>query len=349
MTVRAGIETCGHVWAVVLAGSEAIHLRPLIRRLYGEDPPAPFTSIFGSPTLLRRTFDRVDGAIPANRTVISIVRGREGEVEEALDGKPIRHVLVQPEDKGTAAGILLAAHWIHRRDPDAIIAVFPSDHFIAPEDVFIEHALEAAEVARAHPRWLVLLGAVPTDPEPDYGWIEPGDIMGWSPTLGEPISQVRRFKEKPSAMTARVYQEEGWLWNTFVFVAGASLLLSLGAQYLSELHAGLCHVRSLEGTDLEASALRRAYGLAPTAHFSEAILERCPPGLVVFRLPTLTWSDWGTPRRVLKSLSKVGILPRRARGSGLLGEAAVRAALEAPVPVALKSRRRDRRPDAREE
>ena len=61
MTVRAGIETSAHVWAVVLAGPEPVRLRPLIRRLYGEDQPEPFTSIFGSPLLLRRTLDRLDG------------------------------------------------------------------------------------------------------------------------------------------------------------------------------------------------------------------------------------------------------------------------------------------------
>ena len=55
--------------------------------------------------------------------------------------------------------------------------------------------------------------------------------------------------------------------------------------------------------------MREAYALAPTANFSRAILQTSPARLAVSRLPRLTWSDWGTPDRVLRSLASAGISP----------------------------------------
>lgn len=48
---------------------------------------------------------------------------------------------------------------------------------------------------------------------------------------------------------------------------------------------------------------------APTANFSRTILEQLPPFLAVSRLPSLSWSDWGMPARVLQTLKRTGIAP----------------------------------------
>jgi mannose-1-phosphate guanylyltransferase len=311
-------ETRGQLWAVVLAGGEGLRLRPLIERLYGEPRPKQFTSLVGSRSLLRQTLDRVQLAVPGDRTVVVGLTDHDGYLAGSLDGTPVRRVLLQPEDRDTAAGVLLPAHWIHARDPDAVVAVFPSDHFIDDEQALMQHVADMAQVIEEHPDWMVLLGASASDPEPDYGWMEPGEILGWSPA-GEPISRVRHFLEKPSRLTAHACLQKGWLWNTFVFVAKASLLVDIGSRFLPELHEPLSQIRPFENTQASADELRRAYAFAPKVSFSRAVLEFCPPGLVVSRLPTLSWSDWGTPERVVKSLRKAGLLPRWFGEADLVG------------------------------
>jgi mannose-1-phosphate guanylyltransferase len=311
-------SSTGHVWAVVLAGGEGVRLRPLIRRLYGQDRPKQFAALVGSRCLLHQTLDRVRLAVAPEHTVVVIGRNHEGYLAEALDGMPVRRVLMQPEDKGTAAGIMLPGHWINWRDPEAIIAVFPSDHFIKEEQVFMEHVAEVAEAVRKHPEWMVLLGVPPTEADPDYGWIEPGEILDWSPA-GEPISTIQQFREKPSPAVARACLDKGWLWNTFVVVAKASLFLELGAQFLPQLHERLSLICPFKDTELEPWAFQQAYRLCEKMSFSRAVLERCPPCLVVSRFPALTWSDWGTPERVVKSLRKAGLLPSWFGESDLLG------------------------------
>lgn len=300
----------GQLWAIVLAGGEGVRLRPLIRRLYGEDRPKQNAALAGSRSLLRQTLDRVASLIAAERTVVVTARHHVRYLSAELAGRPSPKVLVQPADRGTAAGVLLPAHWIHRRDPDATVAVFPSDHFVLEELAFMGHVAEVAAFVRRHPEWIVLLGARPTDSETEYGWIEPGDTV--DRTTAGPICRVRRFWEKSSERVALACFEGGCLWNTLVLVAGTSTLIEAGRQLLPTLHDRLARIAPFMGTEDEAWAIEQAYALAPKANFSREILERCPPFLVVSQLPPLTWSDLGTPERVLRTLRQAGIRPASA-------------------------------------
>jgi mannose-1-phosphate guanylyltransferase len=209
-------------------------------------------------------------------------------------------VLAQPCDRGTAAGVLLAAHWIRARDPGAVIAVFPADHFIREEAVFMSHVAAASAYVRDHPEWLLLLGVRPTEPASDYGWIEPGELVGW--TSGGAVRRVRAFHEKPPAHLARRLQDDGGLWSIFVFAATAAALVEAGLASLPRLHDRLTHLDVFTGTRYETWALRQAYLFVPTADFSRAVLTSSAIRLAVAEIPSLTWYDLGTPERVARSL-----------------------------------------------
>ena len=311
----------GDLWAVVLAGGQGTRLRPLVRHIYGDDRPKQFASLVGSRSLLRQTLDRIAPVVSADRTVAVIHHTHASYLSGALGGAHIGHVMRQPQDRGTAAGVLFPTQWIHHRDPRAIVAVFPSDQFVLEEDLFIEHVARVVDVVREHPDWLVLLGAVPTDADPDYGWIEPGEPIGYTAT-GDPLCRVRRFWEKPSHVSAGGCLEQGWLWNTFVFITSAGALLDLARGYLPQLHEGLSLMTSSWDTDAEARTLEHAYAMAPNANLSHSLLERRPASLAVSRLTGLTWSDWGRPERVFNSLKTARLLPtwfegpRRSKAPG---------------------------------
>jgi len=185
--------------------------------------------------------------------------------------------------------------------------LFPSDHFILEETVFMGHVVNLAAVVRRCPGWCILLGAQPTHPETEYGWIEPGEPLG--EIASGPLYRVRRFWEKPSLETARACLAAGCLWNTFVMVVKVSILIDLGRQFLPDLHRQFVRVGRFADTEDEPPAIREAYRVVANADFSHTILGRCPSFLVVSRLPALTWCDLGTPERVLKSLSRIGVTP----------------------------------------
>ena len=305
---RSKLTRNAHTWAVVLAGGKGMRLRDLTRHVYGEDRPKQYAVLTGGKSLLRQTLDRVGLGVPASRTVVVTMAGQGAYLSAELRYLlPTPFVLEQPKDRGTAAAILLAAHWIRARDSEAIIVVTPSDHFIDNGAAFMDRIGEVVEAAGRLPEQIVLLGAEPTEPETDYGWIELGPTQ---PSVGTaPLHRVERFIEKPDAETAQALFESGALWNTFVFGGRADALTELGRKCLPSLHERLAGLDRFLGTEHERWAIAQAYEFAPRASFSRALLERCPDKLAVMQLSDVSWCDLGTSRRVLKKLDELGVRP----------------------------------------
>jgi mannose-1-phosphate guanylyltransferase len=291
----------------VLSGGEGTRLRPLVRRVWGEDRPKQYVPLLGPRSLLRQTLDRTALRIPVARTVVVTVRAHTDYIAREFTGAAESpYVLVQPGDQGTAAGILHAAHWIARRDPEATLAFFPSDHFILGEATFMARVADVVRAVDAHRDRVVLLGAPPTSPETEYGWIEPGAPIDGPDGV---LRTVREFRETPSAARVQLGLAAGCLWNTAVMVARADTLVALGARALPEMSARLDRVGAVADSDEEPAALHRAYGAMTRARFSRAALERHPEALAVSSLPRVTWCDLGSPGRVLAVLARMRVRP----------------------------------------
>ena len=294
-------------WAVVLARGEGTRLRPLIRRVLGDERPKQYVPLLGPRSLLRQTLDRVALRMPVSRTVVVTVRAHSGHIaQEFTGGAEPPYVLVQPSDRGTAAGILHAAHWIRRRDPEATIAFFPSDHFILGEATFMAHVSDVVRAVEARDDRVALLGAQPTSPETEYGWMQPGAPIDGPDGV---LRTVREFCERPSEARVQLGLATGCLWNTAIMVARAATLIALGALALPEMHARLDRVGAFADSDEEPAALHQAYALMSPTSFGRAVLERHPERLAVSALPRLTWCDLGSPSRVLAVLARMRVRP----------------------------------------
>lgn len=100
------------------------------------------------------------------------------------------------------------------------------------------------------------------------------------------------------------------LWNTFVVVARVRALIRAGRESLPSLHDRLVRLRAFIGTEHERWAIRHAYALSPTASFSQVILEGGASQLAVSKIPELMWADLGTPERVRRTMTRLGLVPR---------------------------------------
>jgi mannose-1-phosphate guanylyltransferase len=284
-----------HLWAIVLAGRTGISLRRRVSQL-----PDSGSGEQDSRTLLGETLDRIGRLVPPERTVVVTLPRHSRDVAEAIGERSTPRILVQPKDRGTAAGVLFPVHWIHAQDRHATVLVFPSEHFIREGSPLMVSVAEVAAFLAQRPDWIVLLGAQPTEPEPEFGWIEPGERVGW--TARAPVYRVRRFRENPSRAAARVLFAGGSLWNTFVFGAQTNTLIEAGRECVPGVHDPLARISTFMGTQHEPWAIERAFALTPTANFSRSILEACPHPLAVSKVPELSGSDPRPPGRRRSSL-----------------------------------------------
>jgi mannose-1-phosphate guanylyltransferase len=294
-------------WAVVLAGGEGVRLRPLVRSAVGDERPKQYVPIFGGRTLLGQTLDRVGIGFAVDRTIVVTMERHAEYTAEELTGAPHPLIFAQPADRGTAAAILAPTSEIARRDPEAVVAVFPSDHYIPSDDAFMAHVAEVGTWIDAHPDRMVLLGAEPTEPEVEYGWIEPAQKLG-DLTSG-PIRAVRQFWEKPSLARAERCLRAGHLWNTSVVIGKAEALLKAGRRGTPDIIDALVEATTSAGFGDQGWSLMAAYARMRKANFSRSVLEAWPDSLAVTRLPRLAWTDLGSPRRVMEVMGRLGIRP----------------------------------------
>lgn len=297
------------MWGVVLSGGDGARLRPLVRRATGEDRPKQYAKLLGPRSLLGQTLDRLVLGISTERTVVVTVRPHTAYIAEEFQGAAAPpYVLVQPSDRGTAAGVLYAAHWIARRDAAATVALFPSDHFVLGEATLMARVVDVARFLDRHPGRIVLLGAQPTAPEGECGWIDPGPPLDGADGM---VSAVRQLWQ-PSDPDAASCLAAGCLWNTAIVVARVSALIELGEAALPDMSGCLARLGRFAHSDDEPAAIHEAYALMPHASFARDVLEPHPDRLGVCPLPRVTWSGLGSPARVLDVLARMRVRPRWA-------------------------------------
>jgi mannose-1-phosphate guanylyltransferase len=216
-------------------------------------------------------------------------------------------VILQPSNRETAAGIFLGLSYVRAHDPQATVLIFPSDHFVYPEDAFIEMASSLARAARNLKHWVFLLGAPPDAPEPEYGWIQPGAHLGCID--GCRVRGTQAFLEKPNLEGCKGAMRSGALWNTMVIAAKVKTLWSLGLRCFPEIMRLLEVYSDAIGTAQEDLVLERIYQVMPSRNFSAHLLQEFPERVAVMELRGVLWSDWRKPERIAETLRQIGREP----------------------------------------
>lgn len=256
--------------------------------------------------MLQHTWDRAD-RLSGPEHILTVMAQHHlmacSQMERQKGGK----VIFQPQNCGTAAGVFLPLTYVRAWDPKATVVLFPSDHFIFPEDLFLAQVRKVANATHWFADRLVLLGVAPTKIEIEYGWIEPGEILGLYE--GTPVKAVKTFLEKPDRLTALTALSEGALWNTMVMGGKVETFWSLGCQCFPEVMVQFEQLGEAIGTPLEGVILNEIYRDMPQRNFSSDLLQRVPERVGVVELEDVLWSDWGHPARIAEILSQIGGKP----------------------------------------
>ena len=292
-------------WAIILAGGDGTRLQSMTRAISGDDRPKQFVPVIGGSTLLEQTRYRVALSVLPSRTMFVVTEKHRRFYKSLAHAVSPNLILEQPENKGTAPAILYALMRVAAKSPRAIVALFPSDHYFADDEDFMEYVDVAFNAVQAQPAIVTLLGITPTGPETEYGWIEPQrSILGSAPRS---ITRVTRFWEKPDPSLARVLLDSGCLWNSFVMVSRVDALLKMTRTALPELYSQFSKVHLTFETPKERQALRELYSKIPETNFSHQVLAHRPQDLTVLKVGDVGWSDLGEPARVLSTLARLGI------------------------------------------
>lgn len=311
---------------IILAGGEGKRLQPFVRRLRGDILPKQYVNFTGSRSMLEHTFQRAEKLIPSKRlfTVINRDHLHHPEVRRQLSSRPPSTVVVQPVNKETGPGILLPLMHVLKRYPGATVVVFPADHFIWEEDMFMSHVDLACSLVERHPSYLALLGIQPDALEPEYGYIVPGSRL--QHLASSAAREVIRFVEKPEPHAARELLAKGSLWNSMVMSFKVETLLDLVCRATPQMYALFSRILQAIGTAREMDVVKVSYQCMQPVNFSRGLMEAFPTErLLVLPLRGVFWSDWGSEQRILRALQNTGRLGRLHGFSrkSLLGTAAI--------------------------
>jgi mannose-1-phosphate guanylyltransferase len=277
------------VYAVIMAGGAGTRFWPASRSLR----PKQLLPLAGGSeeTLLAATVRRLAPLVTPDRVVVVTGEHLAEATAKAVPGVPRSQILCEPAPRNTAPCIAWATASIARLDPDALVAVLPSDHFITDEAGFrrvLEQALATAATGR-----VTTVGIVPTRPETGYGYIEVGDPIDSASSGAGGARSVARFVEKPDRARAEQFLAGGkHLWNAGMFFFRASDMTALVESHLPELAAGVARIDAAAGSATATEVLKSVFPTLPSVSIDHGVMEKAA-GLAV--VPgEFGWNDVGS-------------------------------------------------------
>ncbi|MEE0776428.1 MAG: sugar phosphate nucleotidyltransferase [Bacillota bacterium] len=272
--------------SLIMAGGKGARFWPLSR----ENCPKQFLNIGGKDSLLARTYRRA-GLV--SQTVPPYIAAGEDQVPLVLChcGTEISRdqIVTEPLPRNTAAAIYWSCFKIAQRHDDGIIAVFPADHQIGDDDLFVE-TIDRAAAAALHSGGVVVIGIRPKYIATGYGYVERGKKVEED---GLSYYKVRRFVEKPHREKARRYLKKGtYNWNSGIFVFSLKRIFEIYQEYLPEFVKAFSPMIDAINTDDEQETLRHIFTELPSISFDVGILEKCKNIAMVET--HFSWDDVGS-------------------------------------------------------
>ncbi len=282
-------------YAVLMAGGVGSRFWPVSTT----NNPKQFHDMLGiGKTLIQKTFDRLNRFIPTENILILTNERYNDLVLEQLPSVKQEQVVLEPAMRNTAPCILYAALKIQKIDPNAVMIVAPSDHWIEDEQAFeddVKLCFQKCEKEEV----LCTLGIKPTYPNTGFGYIE----FGKKETAQ--LKKVAQFREKPDLETAKDFLAQGnFLWNAGIFMWSVKTIVNAFKVYQPDQYQLFQQGISCYNTPDEAPFIQKNYPKAENISIDYAILERSK---AIFTLPaSFDWNDLGTWGALYEKLDKDG-------------------------------------------
>lgn len=275
-----------HTYAVIMAGGGGTRLWPVSRR----ELPKQLLPLLDEQTLFQSTVTRLEKLFPPEHILVVTVSEQASIMQEQAPEIPLENYLIEPAPRGTASVVGLGAAVLTQRDPKAMMAVLPSDHFIRNRDLF--HYLLRAAFDVAKKGYLVTLGITPTFPSTAYGYIQQGEALDGE--FKYPVYAVKRFIEKPNEQTAHQLLRNGdHSWNSGMFIWRVADILTEIEKQMPELSDAVTKISAAWDTPQKDEVLDALWYDLKVETVDYGVMENAE---LVAVLPAggLGWSDVGS-------------------------------------------------------
>lgn len=272
-------------YAVIMAGGTGTRLWPLSRRAC----PKQSLKLVGERTMFQYAVDRVLPQFGAQCVLVVAPEAYVSTLSAQAPELPNENFIVEPEGRGTAPCIGLAAVHLRRRDPAATMAVLTADHHVRDAECFRRVLKAAARVAADG--YLVTLGIKPSGPVTGYGYIQQGERLGT--VEGFDVFQAARFTEKPDLQTAQRMVESGaYSWNSGMFIWQVERILEEFKRQMPDLYGQLIEIEASVGTAAYQTTIARVWPGVTRQTIDYGIMEGARKVAVI---PVdIGWSDIGS-------------------------------------------------------
>ena len=280
-------------YAVIMAGGIGSRFWPVSTEAF----PKQFHDMLGmGQTMLQKTFWRLNKIIPSeniyiltNERYLEITLKQLPEISE-------KRVVLEPAMRNTAPCILLSALKIKKENPNALMLVAPSDHWIEDENAFARDVQACFDAAQREDV-LLTLGIDPTFPNTGYGYIESDK------NDASTIKKVKQFREKPDYETAKQFLAAGnFLWNAGIFIWSTKSIIASFEKYLGKMNSLFSSGTAVLNTLEERQFIEKYYAEAENISIDYGILEKA--NNVFVKKATFDWNDLGTWGALYNKLEK---------------------------------------------
>jgi mannose-1-phosphate guanylyltransferase len=280
-------------FAVIMAGGVGSRFWPVST----SDFPKQFHDMLGTgETLLQKTFNRLSKLIPKENILLLTNEKYESICLEQLPEINKNQILLEPAMRNTAPCILYAGLKIKKQNPEALMIVAPSDHWIENETLFLDHVKSSFEFCAANQQ-LVTLGIQPTFPNTGYGYIE------FDKNDQDIYKKVNQFREKPDYETAKSFVAAGnFLWNAGIFIWSVQTIIDAFEKFQPQMFSLFMTGYEKLNTPSEKAFIQTHYGESENVSIDYAIMEKAEN--INIMSASFDWNDLGTWGSLYQKLDK---------------------------------------------
>lgn len=273
-----------NVYALIMAGGGGTRFWPLSR----QSMPKQLLNLSGNDAMINETIKRCEPFIPLKHIFIVTNEEQAATMDNILMPQlPRENILKEPVARNTAPCILYAAMHIYEKYGDGILCVFPSDHYITNEEMFLQLLRSAAAISEDCDHVLTI-GIKPTYPATGYGYIKRGPKKNQDNAY-----QLDRFVEKPNLEKAKEYVTSGlYYWNSGIFIWKVSVAIQLFKRFLPRIYRELSKMEGKFCAPQAQTLLKEIYPLLDNISVDYGIMERVDEAFVI--PGDFGWNDVGS-------------------------------------------------------